>query len=124
MNDPSIKLPLVELGWEEDLCGLWCKYSGLLSPTYDTGTRDGCWFCHNQGPSQLRLLRKNYPHLWDLLLKWDKDSPVPFNSSGRTVHDYDARFEMEDLGLLDPTKRFFWKSVHEYQKSKGDSNET
>ena len=30
INRPNIRLPLVELGWEEDLCGLWCKYSGLL----------------------------------------------------------------------------------------------
>lgn len=40
----GIKLPLVELGWEEDLCGLWCKYNGLLSPTYENAARDGCWF--------------------------------------------------------------------------------
>lgn len=36
----DVLLPLVELGWEEDLCGLWCKYSGLLSPTYDSAERE------------------------------------------------------------------------------------
>ena len=40
----GVKLPLVELGWEEDLCGLWCKYSGLLSPTYETALGMGAGF--------------------------------------------------------------------------------
>ena len=41
INRPDVMLPLVELGWEEDLCGLWCKYSGLLSPVYENSTRGG-----------------------------------------------------------------------------------
>lgn len=109
----NIMLPLVELGWEEDLCGLWCKYNGLLSPTYETSTRDGCWFCHNQGVDQLRNLRKTYPELWEILLKWDEDSPVTFKP-GRTVHDFDRRFKLEDEGLLkagDPC--FKWSQLNE-----------
>lgn len=117
INRPGIMLPLVELGWEEDLCGLWCKYNGLLSPTYTTSTRDGCWFCHNQGVDQLRNLRKNYPDLWALLLKWDKDSPVTFKApsrgqTGRTVHDFERRFQMEDAGwLLPDDKTFKWAQL-------------
>ncbi len=84
---------------------------GLLSPTYETSMRDGCWFCHNQGLSQLRNLRHNYPDLWALLLKWDKDSPVSFKPDGHTVHDYDKRFALEDEGLIDPAARFSWFSV-------------
>lgn len=111
INRPNIKLPLVELGWEEDLCGLWCKYSGLLSPIYETSGRGGCWFCHNQGVGQLRLLRKNYPALWSLMLKWDKDSPVNFKPDGHTVHDYDERFALEDEGLIRPGDRFLWSML-------------
>lgn len=117
---PDIKLPLVEIGWEEDMCGLWCKYSGLLSPTYTTSTRDGCWFCHNQSVSQLRNLRKMYPDLWALLLKWDEDSPVTFkppsnkHSKGVTVHDFDRRFQLEDEGILKPgDPRFKWSQLDE-----------
>ena len=40
----DVVLPLVEIGWEEDLCGLISKYQGLLSPTYESAARDGCWF--------------------------------------------------------------------------------
>lgn len=100
--------PLLELDWQEDLCGLWCKYNDLLSPDYETGCRGGCWFCHNQSIDQLRKLRKNYPQHWELLLKWDKDSPVSFKADGRTVHDFDKRFELEDLGLVPTDNTFRW----------------
>ncbi len=100
--------PLLELDWEEDLCGLWCKYSDLLSPDYETGCRGGCWFCHNQSVDQLRNLRKNYPQYWELLLKWDNDSPVTFKPNGITVHHFDKRFELEELGLVPTDKTFRW----------------
>ena len=105
----NIVLPLWDIDWEEDYCGLWCSYNDLLSPTYINGTRDGCWFCHNQGVEQLRLLRKNYPNLWEILLKWDLDSPASFKSDGHTVHDYDKRFELEDKGIIKKDEPFFWK---------------
>ena len=108
IGKPNIILPLVEIGWEEDLCGLISGYQNLLSPVYTTATRDGCWFCHNQSVGQLRLLRKNYPDLWALLLKWDLDSPVSFKPDGRTVHDFDARFAMEDEGLISPDDPWKW----------------
>lgn len=108
------RAPLVEFGIEEDLCGLYCQYEGILCPSYETSCRDGCWMCHNQGLNSLRQLRKEYPHLWELLLKWDNDSPVNFHPDGRTVHDYDLRFELEDMGLLKPgDKRFRWSMLHD-----------
>ena len=100
--------PLRAIGWDEDLCGLWCQYNDLLSPTYCDSCRDGCWFCHNQGVEQLRLLRKKYPQYWELMLKWDKDSPVSFKPDGRTVHDFERRFQAEDEGLIFPDKHFRW----------------
>ena len=111
INRPNVILPLVEIGWEEDYCGLWCQYNDLLSPIYTDSARGGCWFCHNQSVGQLRLLRKNYPDLWALLLKWDKDSPVSFKADGHTVHDFDRRFQLEDEGFIlpdDPKFRWAW----------------
>ena len=67
--------PLVVAGWTEADCRCWCEVNDLLSPIYTTATRGGCWFCHNQSVDQLRLLRKNYPELWALMLKWDAGSP-------------------------------------------------
>ncbi len=105
---PGIVLPLVEAGWTEDMCREWCERNDLLSPIYTTATRGGCWFCHNQGVKQLRLLRKNYPELWALMLKWDADSPVSFHADGHTVHDFDRRFAAEDARLLPDDKPFKW----------------
>ena len=102
------KSPLVEAGWDEAHCRKWCEENGLLSPIYTTATRGGCWFCHNQGVQQLRLLRRDYPDLWDLMLKWDKDSPVTFHADGHTVHDFDRRFQLEDEGFIKPGERFRW----------------
>ena len=106
--------PLVEFGIEEGLCGLYCQYEGILAPSYETSCRDGCWMCHNQGVTQLRQLRKNHPELWEILLKWDADSPVNFKPDGRTVHDYELRFQLEDDGLLIPgDTRFRWSMLNE-----------
>lgn len=113
ISRPNIVLPLVEIGWEEDLCGLISGYQNLLSPVYTSATRDGCWFCHNQGVGQLRNLRKNFPELWSLLLKWDTDSPVTFKPDGRTVHDFDARFALEDEGLISPEDPWSWGYIQD-----------
>ena len=104
------KSPLVEIGWTEEYCYQWCKTNNLLSPLYDVAKRGGCFFCPNQGVGMLRELRKNHPELWELMLKWDTDSPVSFKPDGHTVHDFDKRFEMEDKGIITANdKSFRWK---------------
>lgn len=110
------KSPLVEAGWTEDDCRRWCEENDLLSPIYTTATRGGCWFCHNQGVDQLRLLRKNYPEYWALMLKWDADSPVTFKPDGHTVYDYDRRFALEDMGLVPMASTFRWSMVSDYDQ--------
>ena len=110
-DKPGFKMPLVEIGWTEADCRKWCEERGLLSPIYTTATRGGCWFCHNQGIDQLRILRKEYPDLWKLLMKWDRDSPVSFHADGHTVHDFDLRFQAEDLDLVPKDRKFRWKML-------------
>ena len=105
--------PLVEAGWTEKMCRKWCEENDLLSPIYTQSARGGCWFCHNQGVEQLRILRRDYPEYWALMLKWDKDSPVTFHADGHTVHDFDRRFQLEDDGLILPTERFRWSMLDE-----------
>ena len=101
--------PLVEAGWTEKKCRKWCEENDLLSPIYTTAERGGCWFCHNQGIDQLRLLRKNYPEYWALMLKWDLDSPVSFKPDGHTIHDFDKRFALEDAELIPIDRQFRWE---------------
>lgn len=66
---------------------------------------------------QLRLLRKNYPEYWKLLLKWDSDSPVTFHPDGHTVHDFDRRFSLEDVGAVPKDRKFRWWMIEQYQLS-------
>jgi len=106
------KSPLVMLDWSEKKCLEWCEQNDLLSPIYTTAQRGGCWFCHNQGVEQLRLLRRNYPDLWQLLLKWDNDSLVTFKSNA-TVHDFEERFALEDEGVLQPNDVFRWSMLND-----------
>lgn len=115
--------PLVEIGWTEADCREWCEKNGLLSPIYKQITRGGCWFCHNQSVQQLRLLRKNYPDLWELLMKWDLDSPVTFKADGHTVHDFDRRFALEDAGLVPTDHTFRWKMMQEKPKCEEEKHD-
>ena len=110
-----LEMPLVELGWTEADCRRWCEENDLLSPIYTTATRGGCWFCHNQSVGQLRLLRKNYPELWALMMKWDKDSPITFHADGHTVHDFEERFRLEDEGVISADEPFKWSYLNTVQ---------
>lgn len=109
-------LPLVNIGWTEEDAMQWCRENDLVSPAYSASNRDGCWFCPCQNVGSLRYLRRNYPELWKLYLKWNTESPVTFATDGRTLHDYDRRFALEDAGLLDPEKPFRWKSIEMLEK--------
>ena len=113
IGKPDKVLPLVQIGWDEALCGLEAQYMDMLSPTYSNAFRDGCWFCHNQGVGQLRKLRNDYPELWAKLMAIDYDSPVTFKPDGRTIHDFERRFEAEDESLIDSKKVFRWTSLDE-----------
>lgn len=113
---PGKVLPLVDIGWNEAYCREWCEENDLLSPIYTDSARGGCWFCHNQGVDQLRLLRKNYHDLWEILLKWDLDSPTTFKSDGHTVHDFEKRFQAEDDGKVPSDRKFRWKMIFPEKK--------
>ena len=91
--------PLVEYGITEAQARKICEELDLLSPIYTQSARGGCWFCHNQSLNQLRLLRKQYPEYWELMLKWDLDSPVTFKPDGTTIHILEKRFAFEDMQL-------------------------
>lgn len=105
--------PLVSAKWTESMCREWCEKNKLLSPIYTTTFRGGCWFCPKQPIEQLRMLRKKYPEYWEMMLKWDKDSPRAFRSDGHTVRDYDRRFQMEDEWLIRPDDRFRWTMLED-----------
>ena len=106
--------PLVEHDITEAEARKICEELDLLSPIYTQSARGGCWFCHNQPVNQLRLLRKQYPEYWALMLQWDKDSPVTFKADGHTVHDFDKRFRLEDEGFISADDKVFgWDMLNQ-----------
>lgn len=123
------KSPLAAAGWTETDAKQWCTNNDLLSPIYENTHRGGCWFCHNQTIQQMRDLRHNYPDLWEILLKWDLDSPTTWHPDGRTVHDFDLRFKAEDLDLVPTDRKFRWKMLEKEEitellsNPKGDDND-
>ena len=106
--------PLNAVGWTENDCMKWCEANGLVSPIYRATTRGGCWFCVKQRITQIRLLRCNHPNLWQMMLKWDVDSPYKFKD-GHTLRDYERRFALEDAGVILAGERFSWKMLTEIQ---------
>lgn len=117
----KVRSPLVEFNITEAECLKICEGIGLLAPTYLQSKRSGCWFCHAQPITQLRLLRKQHPVLWNKLLEYDKDSPVPFRQHERgrahTVKDFEERFELEDRGVLHADdKSFKWAKMEYYKR--------
>ena len=116
-----IRSPLVEYGVTEAECMTICRSLDLLAPNYLQAKRSGCWFCPAQPVDQLRKLRKQHQDLWELLVKWDKDSPIPFRHAGLgkrvvTVAMFDKRFRLEDRGVLGKNEMFTWKGLENYEE--------
>ena len=105
--------PLVQYDITEKEAMEIAKSLDLVAPTYLTAERDGCWFCPKQPLNQLRLLRKNSPEYWKLMLKWDNDSPVSLRPGEITVHKLDKRFRLEDEGKVPMDRKFRWSMLDE-----------
>lgn len=63
---------LAKYGYAEVDAKRKCEEYGLLSPFYDKWKRNGCWFCPNKPIVYLANLRRNYPHLWAELRKFNE----------------------------------------------------
>lgn len=71
--------PLRDLAMTENDCTKYCEKHNLLNPLYRKGfTRLGCWTCPWQGKQDLKILKRDYPTLWNRLLQYEKDSPQGF----------------------------------------------
>ena len=102
---PNCRAPLAEWGMTEKNCIAYLEKRNLMNPLYQKFKRLGCFFCPKQPLNSLRIVRQDYPSLWQMMLDWDKESPRTFRPDG-TLHDYDRRFAAEErrspiLGLKD-----------------------
>ena len=79
---------------EQD-CLEFLRERRLENPLYKRRKRLGCWFCPKQNLATLKILKTEYPKLWEKLLQWQKDSPFPFKMN-LTICDLDRRFTKEN----------------------------
>ena len=63
--------PLVQWGYKEPDVNPILKERGMFNPLYNHFDRTGCWGCPKQGIKKLAILKKEYPHLWELLEKME-----------------------------------------------------
>ena len=96
--EPFCRTPLAEWGMTEQDCIGFLKKRDMLNPLYQKFRRLGCWFCVKQSLGSLRVLRRDYPEYWAMLLEWDKESFRTFKPE-YTVADLERRFSMEDRQL-------------------------
>lgn len=86
----------------EEMAKQKCIQYGLLSPIYEFTKRNGCWFCPNSSKEELRLIRENYPELWNRLLEMSKleiANPYFDSLDKTTVQDYEDIFAFEDAQM-------------------------
>lgn len=65
-----------------------CRPYSLLAPTYESNTRDGCWFCPNASVEQMAKFAKEYPHYWEFLEELSKEEEL-----ASQYFRYDKTFE-------------------------------
>ena len=73
-----------------------CNNEGLLSPTYSFSERGGCWFCPNQKIQELELLYREFPHLWNELMKVQKTPNKASELFNRTQTLYDIETQIKN----------------------------
>lgn len=101
-----------------------CQLCGMYSPAYKFADRNGCFFCPNAKPEELRHLYDHHPDLWSRLLALQalpNKATELFNRTERFC-DIDARFRMDDaqIDLLGDQEAipFDSEKIHEYGRMK------
>ena len=91
MKNKQFKYPLIEWGWTEKKCLEYCKEKGLLNPLYTKFKRLGCWFCPKQNKQSLKVLKRDYPALWNILLQLEELSPHGFKPNFKLSQENEQR---------------------------------
>lgn len=73
INDEHTVSLLKKYKYTEKMAYDLCKQYNLLSPTYQTSMRNGCWFCPNRTNKDLAIFKQQHPELWSELLILEHD---------------------------------------------------
>lgn len=98
---------LAKYEYTESMALKLCEKYGLLSPIYDFAKRNGCWFCPNAGPSELRHLYMNHRELVERLIELEhSDNLQPrgnqFNRDGTPTQVFEPyHWEAAQMTIFD-----------------------
>ncbi len=88
--------PLIEWGMTEADCLQYCYDRGYdWGGLYTKLRRVSCWCCPLQSFAELRVLYRDFPHLWAQLKKWDAMTWRSFRAD-YSVEQLEQRFDFED----------------------------
>lgn len=112
-NNPLKKYPLYEWKITEKDALEYCYSKGYdWGGIYKNHKRVSCWICPLQRLEDWRILRKDFPDLWEYALKLDRLSPITLHPD-YTLTDLAIRFKLEDEGIIKDARG--WKDVvHDY----------
>lgn len=92
----NMRFPLVEWGWTEHQALQYCYSKGFdWEGLYELFDRVSCWCCPLQSLEDLRILRKNFPDLWQELQDMDKRTWRKFRPD-YSVEELEKRFAFEE----------------------------
>ena len=95
----DVRYPLIEWGVDEAQALQICKKHGFdWDGLYEHFNRVSCFCCPLQPLSELRVLRKEFPELWQTMINWDArcKGNNPGFSRYDTVMDLERRFAEEN----------------------------
>jgi len=94
------QVPLVEWGISEGKALIYCNKRGYWwmehgEPLYSILDRVSCWCCANKNIKELRGYYNYLPEYWERLKKLQAQTERPMKGKGKSVFDFDKRFEDE-----------------------------
>ena len=98
---------LQKYNYTEEMARKLCEDHGLLSPIYGFARRNGCWFCPNAGPTELRHLYQNHRELVEWLIKLEHSENLQprggqFNREGTPTQAFEPFYwEAAQMTIFD-----------------------
>ena len=95
-NFKNLRYPLAEWGITEQQVLEYCYSKGFdWGGLYEKFNRVSCLCCPLQGLKELRVLYKEFPHLWKILKEWDSRARRNFRAD-YSVLELEKKFESEN----------------------------
>lgn len=98
-KEKKVRYPLAEWGITEEMALNYCYSKGFdWGGLYEKFSRVSCWCCPLQSLKELRILYKDFPHLWKILKEWDSRAKRKFRAD-YSVQELEEKFKKENMKM-------------------------